>query len=325
VSLQLHRPFIVFQRATNIKEANILKIQRSFIIVAIGLALTSSIAFIFVSSRVNALDENKCLSCHGNPNMTKTGPGGKKISLFVNEQGVNTAAHRYTDCTTCHTSDPHKVDSPLTKLSLAEKCGSCHKYEYKLHLESVHGKQLAKGNPDVATCVDCHSPVGSPHSVIRVLEYGAPAYTKNIAGTCAKCHSNVELMKSYGIVEKVYESYMRSFHGKAIQLGTYEITQLDKATCTNCHGTHDIQSVSIPNSPVAGIENLAKTCEQCHQGAGVEFAKGFLGHKEATPQNVPVVHYTEIFFNVLLITVVAFGAIIVVMALVRFSINRWRE
>jgi len=66
-----------------------------------------------------------------------------------------------------------------------------------------------------------------------VLEYNAPTYKKNIAQTCAKCHGNEELMASYGIVEKVYESYMRSFHGKAMQLGTYEITQLDKATCTN--------------------------------------------------------------------------------------------
>ncbi len=85
----------------------------------------------------------------------------------------------------------------------------------------------------MATCVDCHSPEGNPHSVIRVLEYGAPTYKKNIAETCAKCHGDEELMASYGIVEKVYESYMRSFHGKAMQLGTYEITQLDKATCTN--------------------------------------------------------------------------------------------
>ena len=132
-------------------------------------------------------------------------------------------------------------------------------------------------------------------------------------------------MASYGIVETVYESYMRSFHGKAMQLGTYEITQLDKATCTNCHGTHDIKSVGDPSSPVAGLDNLAKTCEQCHPSAGIEFARGFLGHKEASPQNIPAAHYTEILFTILLTTVVAFGVVVVGAALVRFSINRWRE
>ncbi len=214
---------------------------------------------------------------------------------------------------------------PLTKQSLAEKCGSCHQYEYKLHVESIHGQQLAQGNNDVATCVDCHSPDGNPHSVIRVLEYTAPTYKKNIAQTCNSCHGNEELMAGYGIVEKVYDSYMRSFHGKAIRLGTYEITQLDEATCTNCHGTHDIRSVNDPSSPVAGLDNLAKTCEQCHPTAGVAFASGFLGHKEASPQNIPVAHYTEIYFTVLLITVLAFGVIVVVMAIVKFSINRWKE
>ncbi len=272
-----------------------------------------------------ALDENNCLSCHGNSDLTKTGAGGEEISLYVSQEMVNTASHRFIDCTTCHTSEPHKVATPLTKLSLAEKCGSCHQYEYKLHLESIHGQQLVQGNPDVATCVDCHSPAGNPHSVIRVLEYNAPAYKKNISQTCANCHGDEELMANYGIVEKVYESYMRSFHGKAMQLGTYEITQLDKATCTNCHGVHDIKSVSDPTSPVAGLDNLAKTCEQCHPGAGAEFASGFLGHKEASPENIPVAHYTEILFTILLATVVTFGAVVVIVAVVRFSVNRWRE
>ena len=300
------------------------KTRRLFLFLAMWLVV-AGVFFGSNSIKTYALDENSCLSCHGNPDLTKTSAGGKEISLYVSEELVNTAAHRFIDCTTCHTTEPHKVATPLTKLSLAEKCGSCHQYQHKLHLESIHGQQLVQGNPDVATCVDCHSPEGNPHSVIRVLEYNAPAYKKNISQTCAQCHGNEELMASYGIVEKVYESYMRSFHGKAMQLGTYEITQLDKATCTNCHGVHDIKSASDPESPVAGLDNLAKTCEQCHSGAGVEFASGFLGHKEASSENIPVAHYTEILFTILLTTVVAFGAVVVVVAIVRFSVNRWRE
>ncbi len=297
----------------------------------ISLLLLASLAlgilvFLYASvSRTSALDENNCLACHGNPKLTKTTKEGTIVSLYVNEAKVNTAAHRFIACTTCHTTEPHKVETPLTKLSLAEKCGSCHQYQYKVHLESVHGQQLALGNPDVATCVDCHSPEANPHSVIRVLEYNSPAYKKNIAQTCARCHGNEKLMASYGIVERVYESYMRSFHGKAIKLGTYEITQLDKATCTNCHGDHDIKSVSDPASPVAGAGNLAKTCEQCHAGAGIEFARGFLGHKEASPENIPAAHYTEILFNTLLVSVVSVGAFIVIVAIVSFARRRWRE
>ncbi len=281
--------------------------------------------FLVSNTRTYAIDQNKCFACHSNQKLTKTGQNGVQVSLYVDEKSVETGAHRYIDCTTCHTTDPHKVATPLTKLSLAEKCGTCHQYQYKLHLKSIHGQQLRQGNQDVATCVDCHSPDGNPHSVIRVLDYSAPAYKKNISQTCAKCHSNEKLMSNYGMVEKVYESYMRSFHGKAIQLGTYEITKLDEATCTNCHGSHDIKRVSDPTAPVAGLDNLAKTCESCHTGAGVAFAAGFLGHKEASPDYAPGVHYTELLFKILLATVLSFGAVVVVSAVVRFSMNRWRE
>ncbi len=298
---------------------------RQAIILALLLLAVAAVFLTLHTLDARALDENKCLTCHGNPKFTKTNADGETISLFVNEERVNTSAHRYVDCTTCHTINPHKTDSPLTKQSLADKCGTCHKYEFAVHLESIHGQELARGNPDVATCVDCHSADGSPHNVIRVLEYGAPAYKKNIAETCAKCHADEELMANYGIVEKVYETYMRTFHGKAMQLGTYEITQLDKATCSNCHGTHDIKSVSNADSPVAGFDNLAQTCEQCHAGAGVQFAKSFLGHKEASVQDSPVVFYAERFFFILTTSVLGLGVFLVGAATVRWGIGRWRE
>ncbi len=99
--------------------------RKLLLFLAIGLVVVSSIlAFSYI--KAYALDENNCLSCHDNPNLTKTGENGSEISLYVSEKAVNTAAPRFINCTTCHTSEPHKVATPLTKLSLAEKCGSCH-------------------------------------------------------------------------------------------------------------------------------------------------------------------------------------------------------
>lgn len=306
-----------------------LRLRRTGLFLVTGSAAIIAVLFIgyiyINNANVYALDENKCFSCHSNKNLNKTSGDGTEVSLYVNEEAVSQSAHKYIDCTTCHPGDPHKIDTPLTKLSLAQKCSECHQYEYKLHQESIHGEQLAQGNSDVATCVDCHSMDSNPHSVVRVLEYNAPTYKKNIAQTCAECHDDKELMADYGIVEKVYESYMRSFHGKAMQLGTYKESELDKATCTNCHSVHDIKSVSDPDSPVAGLENLSKTCEQCHLGAGAEFASSFLGHKEASPANNPPVHYIEKFFAYLLRTVIGFGVAVVVTAIGRFSINKWRS
>ena len=274
-----------------------------------------------------ALDEHGCLDCHGNPDLFKTDAQGNKISLYVDVQELDKSAHRFIDCTTCHTTDPHNQNTPLNKESLAEKCGTCHQYEYDLYKDSIHGQVVAEGDQQAATCVDCHSDDSNPHSVIRVLDPSAPTYKKNIAETCAKCHNNQELMASYGIVQKVYETYMDSFHGKALELSNYELSQLDQATCTNCHGAHDIQAVNSPNSPVSSLPHLVETCDQvgCHPGADIQFAAGFLGHQPPSPTNIPAAYYTEILFAVLLYAVVGFGAIIVILAIVRYSLNHWRN
>ncbi len=301
-----------------------MKVYKLIIALGIGVLLPSSLLLVNAAPS-EALDEHQCLSCHNMTPLTKTTEDGKRVSLYVDEKAVNMGAHRYLDCTTCHTSQPHKVDTPLTKLSLAEKCGSCHQYEYKQHLDSIHGQQLVKGNADVATCVDCHSANGSPHNIIRTLEYNAPTYKKNIAETCANCHNNEKLMGNYGIVEKVYESYMRSYHGKSLTLSSDEITQLGAATCTNCHGAHNIKPVNDPNSYVGGMDNLVNTCRQCHPQAGMEFVKGFLGHKEASTAHVPAAYYVEKSFGYLLYVVLGFGALVLVGAIFSYSRRRWRN
>ena len=270
-------------------------------------------------------EQSQCLTCHGDPALTATMSNGNEVSLYVDAELKENSAHRYIRCTTCHSSEPHEIETPLSKLSLAAKCGACHSYQYELHLGSIHGQQLVQGNADVATCVDCHSSDKTPHSVVRVLEYGAPTFKKNIAETCGECHGNESLMARYGIVGKVYESYMRSFHGKAIQLASYDLRQLNKATCTSCHGTHDIQNPHDVDSPLAGMENLASTCEECHEGAGVEFVSGFLGHREVSSESAPAAFYTERLFIVLTAGVAALGVGVVLLAAVRWGLHGWRE
>jgi hypothetical protein len=230
----------------------------------------------------------------------------------VDASDLPQAAHRYQDCTVCHGSNPHENKTPLTKLSLAEKCGSCHQYEYGQYVESVHGVPVAGGNSDPATCADCHSADGNAHSVVRVLDPTASTYPKNIAQTCAKCHNDPALMDKYGIVEKVYDSYMRSFHGKAMKLSPESATiqQLDTATCVNCHGAHNIKSVGDPGSSVAGMDNLLKTCRGCHPQAGPEFVKGFLGHKVASSSQFPQVFWGGTIFYVLSRVILAVGFLV---------------
>jgi nitrate/TMAO reductase-like tetraheme cytochrome c subunit len=289
---------------------------------SVGIFLAA--ACLLLSDNVSALDQNNCLGCHGQPQVTTTTPDGRKVSLYVNDKLVNTAAHRFIDCMVCH-PNTHQSQSALNKQTLAQKCGSCHAYEYKLHLDSVHGQQLARGNQDVATCVDCHSAEGNPHSVIRVLEYKATTYKKNIADTCGNCHGSQKLMASYGRVERVYESYMRNFHGKALELNDPQIATLGTATCTNCHGVHDIKRTRDSSSPVSSLSNLAKVCNECHPDVGVNFASSFIGHKEATSEYVAPVYYTELGFKIFLFTVVGLGVVILVGGIVGMSSKRWRN
>jgi nitrate/TMAO reductase-like tetraheme cytochrome c subunit len=277
------------------------------------------------TNEIAALDQSGCLSCHRKLDLQKTNGNGRPVSLQIKAGDLDKSAHRYIDCVSCHPGDPHDTALKLTKLSSAKECGTCHQYEATQASASVHGQQLSQGNSDVATCVDCHSPTGDAHSVMRVLDYDASTHKKNIAETCGKCHNNVKLMGSYGVVEKVYETYMASFHGKAIQLSGHGTNQLDAATCTNCHGVHNIKAVNDPNSPVAGMENLSSTCEQCHPGSGPEFAKSFMGHKQASPSYIPAAHYVEASFGFLLYVVLGMGAIVVLAAIFSYTRNRWRS
>jgi hypothetical protein len=287
-------------------------------------AVTFIGAVFLITARTYALDQYDCLSCHGDPNLTKN-INGVEISLYVSGEDLDDSAHQYVDCTLCHTTNPHSLLMPINKVYQAKVCGECHEYEYSQFLQSIHGEQLVAGNPDVPTCADCHSLDGNPHSVGRVLQYTSPTYQSNIAHTCGKCHNNPDIMSSYNIVENVYQTYLQSVHGKALQLSSDEVAQVNIATCISCHGTHDILSINNPSSSVAGEANLLKTCQQCHPGAGPQFVKGFPGHKEASPQNIPAAFYSQYFFRILLIVVLSFGAIVIIAAIVRFSINRWRE
>jgi hypothetical protein len=106
---------------------------------------------------------------------------------------------------------------------------------------------------------------------------------------------------------------MRSFHGKAMKLSpsTATIQQLDTATCVNCHGAHNIKSVADPGAPVAGMDNLLKTCQLCHRAAGPEFVSGFLGHKVASSENFPQVFWGGKTFYILSRAMLGGGVLIV--------------
>jgi cytochrome b subunit of formate dehydrogenase len=89
-------------------------------------------------------------------------------------------------CVSCHTN--HYVQSTKTdagKLAIIERCGSCHKENFKSFLDTYHGKVTSLGYTYTAKCSDCH---GS-HGIQRARDPSSTVHPDNRLQTCQKCHA----------------------------------------------------------------------------------------------------------------------------------------
>jgi predicted CXXCH cytochrome family protein len=184
-------------------------------------------------------------------------------------------------------------------------CVSCHSTQLDQRL--VNPTRLF-GGQDVHRekgfeCVDCHG--GSPASPDKASAHdasgriaamafrGKPAGQALIA-TCARCHSDAELMRSYAPKQRVDQAteYAASVHGKRLAAGDTKV-----ATCASCHGAHGIRLVSDARSPVFPT-NVAGTCATCHADE-----KRMSGYKLADGSPLPTHQFndyrTSIHYNAL--------------------------
>ncbi|HSQ79358.1 MAG TPA: cytochrome c3 family protein [Candidatus Bathyarchaeia archaeon] len=160
-------------------------------------------------------------------------------------------------CTDCHgVHDIRGVGAGPPQAREPRTCGGCHKQAYDEYSASIHGREAAKGNPDVPLCVDCHG----EHAMAVPGAPGSPTSKARIPDTCSACHARPEIMKKYGVPVDRIATFIDSFHGLAVGLGGRE-----EATCVDCHGVHDIRPAADPGSKVYPA-NLARTCGRsgCH-------------------------------------------------------------
>ena len=126
---------------------------------------------------------------------------------------------------------------------------------------SVHGKQLAAGDLNVATCASCHG----PHGVRVVTDARSPVFPTNVAGTCATCHADPRHMAGYTLADgpplptSQFADYQKSVHYAALTKGN----DLSAPTCNDCHGNHG----AAP--PGAGA--VANVCGTCHASFATKF------------------------------------------------------
>lgn len=164
------------------------------------------------------------------------------------------------DCMSCHIQPIAGKDAQptLVELKIAQNklCESCHVEradfagrarmgaKFVANFEtSVHGAALAAGKAEAASCVDCHG----AHQMNRAFISGAQVNRVAVAETCGKCH------------EKEAREFNDSVHAIALRRGN-----LDSATCTSCHGEHDIKQHTDPLSPVHKRNLAQQVCADCH-------------------------------------------------------------
>ena len=113
-------------------------------------------------------------------------------------------------------------------------------------------------------CVDCHGGSAVESDAARAHDRragfrGAPRGADQIK-TCARCHSDAELMRKFSPRQRVDQEaeYASSVHGKRLAGGDQGV-----ATCASCHGAHGIRLVTDAKSQVFPA-NVAGTCSTCH-------------------------------------------------------------
>lgn len=131
----------------------------------------------------------RCSNCHEE--------AAARYDQSVHGTAIRRGASDAARCVNCHGShdivpigDPR---SPVYASNLPETCGRCHSNpelarelgirgaEGVSHYpESVHGAELAAGNRDAPSCVDCH---GKEHGVFRASNPRSTVHRRNVPAT----------------------------------------------------------------------------------------------------------------------------------------------
>ncbi|HTW94131.1 MAG TPA: cytochrome b/b6 domain-containing protein [Tepidisphaeraceae bacterium] len=148
------------------------------------------------------------------------------------------------------------------------RCLLCHDEPSFRH----DGQSMAAADAPIQRCDTCHDeqlPINTRQFYWHVVARAEPARNKlDIVRTCAMCHSNPAIRARFNLPD-VTASYLFSFHGKAVLLGSEET-----AGCLDCHAgqTLNVHEIIAPTDPASPTNpaNLPDTCRApaCHRDAG---------------------------------------------------------
>lgn len=182
-----------------------------------------------------------CVECHGGDGTSDDREVAKSVEAgYV---GAVTGMAQITMCARCHSDAEF-----MRRYVPAQRVDQATEYAV-----SVHGRLLADGRDDVATCASCHG----VHGIRRVRDAQSPVYPLNIATTCASCHADPAHMGNEP-TDQLAE-YETSVHHTALTEGN----DLSAPTCNDCHGNH--------GAAPPGVEDIVNVCSTCHAIFGTRF------------------------------------------------------
>ena len=210
-----------------------------------------------------SIESQSCLRCHLNE---KLFPGdGRGSAKFIKQYKTSIHGSLTKDgnpvagCSDCHGNHMvEKFDDPKSatlKAKSIDNCGKCHTTIVEHFKKSKHGQEYLKNNSKAPGCTDCHG----EHNIQSILK--SDEFSKiNQVDLCLKCHQDQKLPhKNYKKEEVLISNYKDSYHYKALKDGK------NAATCSDCHGSHEMNKVDDPSSKIHR-NNIPKTCGQsgCH-------------------------------------------------------------
>jgi cytochrome b subunit of formate dehydrogenase len=198
-------------------------------------------------------DNDDCMDCHDGED-TDFDPDAFEGSV-----------HSKLFCVDCHANATPDHDDSDEELS-APDCSSCHAAESHAFSGGIHGRLVAKKDPDAPDCSFCHG----THGILAHTDPHSRTFPLNVPALCSECHRDGERSAVRDVASKkhIAETYSMSVHGQGLLRDGLVVS----ATCTSCHTAHAELPAKDPRSSVHGA-NLIATCGKCHYGIEEKLAE----------------------------------------------------
>ena len=132
-----------------------------------------------------AQDNETCLACHAEPDLTGLDAHGNELSMFVAQASVDSSVHAGFSCVDCHQDLAGVEDYPHEETLRPADCATCHDDVAELYSASAHHTD----NPNAPSCASCHG----THNILSDLNPEAMTSASRLPYTCSNCHSRQTL------------------------------------------------------------------------------------------------------------------------------------